>query len=87
MTNGICDDCFREIQIGEWPYDCAGKGHILYIRLAFQPQGRTVDYAPPMPINPVKEPKVDRQWMNPDGTTRPMKQDEWMRKDSIPGLQ
>jgi hypothetical protein len=77
MTNGVCDDCKHEIQMGEWPFDCAGRGHILYIRLAILGRGRTKEYDPPMPLSPIKGPQITRDWLNPDGTTRPMASDEY----------
>ncbi len=82
MTKGVCDDCGHEIRIGEWPYDCGStdpKSHILMMRLGFQPSGRTVDYAPPTPISPFKGPQLTRDWMEPDGTTRPMKDGEYSK--------
>jgi len=83
MTNGMCDDCGRVIGIGEWPYDCGHKGHTLLSKLAFMPSGRTTDYAPPMPINPMDKPVVTRDWINPDGTVRAQKPDEWCRENAI----
>ncbi len=81
----ICRDCQHDIQIGEWPFDCANKGHTLYVRLAVLGKGLTREYAPPMPINPMKGPTVDRMWLNPDGTTREMKRDEWVGRH-VPGI-
>lgn len=69
--DGSCPDCGHTPQIGEWPYPCAGRDHILYVRLAIFGSGRTPDYAPPMPFNPITEPVVTRDWINPDGTVRP----------------
>lgn len=77
MTNGVCDDCGKTIQVGEWPFGCEDRGHTLYIKLAFIGKGRTKDYAPPTPLNPIKEPSITRDWMNLDGSTRPMEKGEW----------
>ena len=43
------------------------------------------DFAPPMPFQPFTEPQVTRDWMEKDGTIRPMKKDEWTR-GNVPGL-
>lgn len=83
MTNGVCDDCKHEIRIGEWPYDCGSdnpSSHILYIKLMFQPSGRTTEYAPPTSMSPMKGPQITRDWMNADGSTRPMKENEWNKE-------
>lgn len=77
MTDGLCDDCGKRVQIGEWPFDCDNHGHALLIRLAILPSGRTKEYAPPTPINPMPGNHITRDWMNPDGSTRPMAPDEW----------
>lgn len=34
------------------------------------------EYEPPTPFNPMSKPSITRDWMNPDGTTRPMSQAE-----------
>ena len=83
VVNGVCPDCIHEIQVGEWPFACAGKGHILYMRLSFIPSGREKEYAPPMPISPIKEPQMTRTWLNPDGSTREMHPSEWCKTNVV----
>lgn len=84
VVDGVCSDCGHTIQVGEWPFACGGHGdHILYMRLSFMPSGRTVDYAPPTPISPIKEPQMTRTWLNPDGSTREMHPREWCRTNAV----
>ena len=78
MTDGICNDCGKKVVAGMWPFDCGGHGdHIMYVRLAVLGKGRTREFAPPMPLNPIDGPQITRDWMNADGTTRPMAPDEY----------
>lgn len=85
VTAGVCDDCGILIPVGTWPFRCNGQGHLVMQKLAYFGGGMTVDYAPPMPINPIKEPVITRDWCNPDGTMREMKKDEWVKRE-VPGL-
>lgn len=77
FRDSTCGDCGEVTQIGMWPFACAGRGHIMYQRLAVRGSGIQKDYAPPLPINPISEPVITRDWMNADGSLRPMKPDEW----------
>ena len=77
-----CPNCHREILPGMWPFPCfkyTHGDHVVPMRMAFGGT-TTVEYAPPMPISPIKEPVMTRTWLNRDGTTREMKPDEWVMK-------
>ncbi len=75
--DGSCPDCGHKPIIGEWPFPCDGRDHRILGGLAFFPKGVTREYASPLPINPFERPQVSRDWLNPDGTTRPMVDGEW----------
>lgn len=64
---------------------CGNPVEKIFSRPVFR-NGPIVNHYPPPSYQPFTEPVVTRDWLNPDGTTRPMKKDEWI-KSNVPGLE
>lgn len=88
-----CDPCNEIFEVVQRFDSCSAKcicGEITREKLMSLPSLHRIsspgDFAAPAPFQPFTEPVVTRDWLNPDGTTRPMKRDEWTR-GNVPGLE